>query len=73
MIGAMPSAGFGHRHNDSGTFDSICRECFMTIATESSESALLKYEQDHDCVKFAQQIFAVKRDELQQVFPGLDL
>jgi len=42
-------AGFVHRHNDDGTVDSVCRACFMTVATEVSESELMKDEQDHDC------------------------
>ena len=32
---------FIHRLNDDGTIDSICRDCFVTIATEESASSFL--------------------------------
>jgi hypothetical protein len=31
---------FIHRLNEDGTIDSICRDCFVTIATEESASVL---------------------------------
>ena len=40
---------FAHRINDDGTVDSICRDCFVTVATESSESDLERDERDHSC------------------------
>jgi hypothetical protein len=40
---------FLHRLNDDGTMDSICRECFTTVATTISESALKGEEQRHAC------------------------
>ena len=40
---------FAHRINDDGTIDSICCDCFVTIATESSESDLDRNERDHAC------------------------
>lgn len=49
MTTALLGAGFVHRHNDDGTVDSICRRCFMTVATEVSESELIRDEHDHDC------------------------
>ena len=38
-----------HRLNDDGTVDSICRECFTTVANAISESALKNAEQKHAC------------------------
>ena len=38
-----------HRVNDDGTIDSICRECFTTVATSTSEVALKSKEQKHRC------------------------
>lgn len=40
---------FVHRLNDCGTIDSICRECFATVATARSESALEGEQQKHRC------------------------
>jgi hypothetical protein len=38
-----------HRRNEDDTIDSICRECFATIATERSETELDRKEHDHVC------------------------
>jgi len=32
-----------------GTIDSICRECFITVATAVSESVLEREERNHKC------------------------
>ncbi len=40
---------FLHRLNDDGTIDSICRECFTTVATARSNSALKSQEEKHGC------------------------
>lgn len=40
---------FVHRLNDDGTIDSICRHCFITIATTVSESVLEREERKHIC------------------------
>ncbi|HKF50278.1 MAG TPA: hypothetical protein VKB38_23150 [Terracidiphilus sp.] len=40
---------FTHRDNGDGTFDSICWECFTTIATANCEGDLEKPEQSHAC------------------------
>jgi hypothetical protein len=40
---------FSHRFNADGTVDSICRECFVTVATEESENELLAKEHLHSC------------------------
>ena len=40
---------FPHRKNPNGTFDSICPECFRTIATQPSEEDLTPFEQSHHC------------------------
>ena len=48
------TARFVHRLNDDGTIDSICSDCFVTVATAVSESVLersvLEHEErKHDC------------------------
>lgn len=40
---------FSHRQNEDGTFDSICRSCFATIATTKSEHQLDSFERAHVC------------------------
>jgi len=44
-----PERRFSHRENGDGTFDSICHQCFATIATADSEQELLEEERDHVC------------------------
>ncbi len=43
----MPSQRFSHRHNEDGGHDSICMECFATVATVGSETELYRYESLH--------------------------
>ena len=40
---------FLHRLNNDGTIDSICRQCFITVATATSRSALDREQQKHRC------------------------
>ncbi len=40
---------FVHRLNADHTIDSICRDCFITIATGDSESELERAERTHHC------------------------
>lgn len=40
---------FVHRVNDDNTIDSICRECFLTVATGRYESELEREERKHHC------------------------
>ena len=40
---------FIHRLNDDGTIDSICRECFVTVATALSPADLQRDEHQHKC------------------------
>ena len=43
------SPRFSHRHNADGSIDSICRSCFVTVATVMAEGALTAYERAHVC------------------------
>ena len=43
------TARFVHRLNDDGTIDSICSDCFITVATAVSESVLEREEREHNC------------------------
>jgi hypothetical protein len=40
---------FVHRSNRNGTTDSICRECFATVATAIWEAELERKESAHVC------------------------
>ena len=44
---------FPHRHNADGSVDSICSECFRTIATAFTEAQLQAAERVHDCEGFS--------------------
>jgi len=43
------SVTFAHRHNEDGTVDSICRRCFLTVATGRTEEELKEAEIIHVC------------------------
>ena len=41
--------GFAHRPNLDETFDSICRTCFVTVASHVQERNLAQFELRHVC------------------------
>jgi hypothetical protein len=44
------TARFVHRLNDDGTIDSICSDCFVTVAPAAvSESVIEREERKHNC------------------------
>jgi hypothetical protein len=45
---------YAHRYNLNGTTDSICKECFSTIATAIWEADLERAERTHVCESRAQ-------------------
>jgi hypothetical protein len=48
---------FFHRSNDDGTFDSICLQCFRTVATQSHEANIAAKEQAHVCSEYEEANF----------------
>jgi hypothetical protein len=44
---------FPHRCNPNGTYDSICIECFQTVATRIEEAELAQQESAHVCEEFS--------------------
>jgi hypothetical protein len=40
---------YPHRHNENGTYDSICLKCFATVATTLTEPELAFYDRRHIC------------------------
>ena len=52
---SRPKSKFGpyvHRKNHDGTFDAICTECFLTVASASRELELQEGEKDHRCSEY---------------------
>ncbi len=43
------SIKFSHRPNQDGTFDSICHQCFVTVASMRDEADLGRKERLHSC------------------------
>ena len=43
---------FLHRHRFDGTYDSICTECFKTIANSPTKEGLFEAEKDHICLGY---------------------
>jgi hypothetical protein len=43
------AAGFPHRRNVDGTYDSVCPTCFLILARNLSEPELVKVEGSHEC------------------------
>ena len=46
---AMVQAHTAHRRNHDGSFDSICKICFATVARSIDEAALAGPERNHAC------------------------
>ncbi len=40
---------YPHRRNSDGTWDSICTNCFQTVAHCETESKLAQFEKAHVC------------------------
>jgi hypothetical protein len=43
------STEYPHRLNAEGSYDSICRRCFRTVARAETEAELRAYEAKHIC------------------------
>jgi len=43
------NAIFRHRHNENGTFDSICPHCYLTVGSTDDEQNLFLFERSHGC------------------------
>jgi len=46
---AGKSTLYPHRHNEDGSYDSICTTCYVTVASSWSEAALAEHEGAHTC------------------------
>jgi hypothetical protein len=45
----LNNASFAHRPNKDGSFDSVCRRCYMTAARSDKEAKLESQELLHHC------------------------
>lgn len=64
-LGKKPK--FLHRFNSDGTIDTICRECFITVATRSREADLERPESDHICDPWVVEKFKEDRDHATHI------
>jgi hypothetical protein len=48
----MTRTVFPHRQYPDGSFDSICPQCFVTVATRRTEAELQRAESEHECKGF---------------------
>lgn len=48
-MASSSQSGFVRRSNPDGTTDSICRQCFVTVATATGEADLDSAEPCHKC------------------------
>lgn len=65
-MGIGPNEQFMHRANPDGKFDSICKECFVTVAAGRREVDLEDAEQSHVCNPWERE----RREQLPQPKPG---
>ncbi|MGA2848569.1 MAG: hypothetical protein ABSE46_06215 [Terracidiphilus sp.] len=63
-----PQRTFPHRLNPNGSYDSICTECHLTVASSRDEAALANYEQDHACNPI--RIYQLAEDQSQAGRPS---
>jgi len=64
----QPNPKYNHLHNKDGTVDSICRHCFVTIATTHRESDLEREERGHVC-----ESYGFVRYPVRQPGPGVGI
>jgi hypothetical protein len=48
-VASLDPTRFTRRFNEDGTIDSICRHCFLTVATAQSDADLANEERKHTC------------------------
>jgi hypothetical protein len=60
---------YPHRRNRDGSFDSICLNCFATLATAKTEAELLELDQAHICQPATVTQRAFDRQLLQKASP----
>jgi len=46
---SVKSTLYPHRHNEDGSYDSICTTCYATVASSWEETALAEHESAHTC------------------------
>jgi hypothetical protein len=60
---SLTNPKFAHRPNRDGSFDSVCRRCYVTVGWSEKEAKLESLELLHDCNP---KILAMRELELRQ-------
>jgi hypothetical protein len=55
----MTIAKFPRRRKSDGSVDSICPNCYLTIATAQNEDELVALEQGHVCASLAVEVMEI--------------
>jgi len=63
---------FVHRPNKDGTIDSICRDCYVTVATARRELELWRAECDHVCDPALLEYYEESSDRSKTLLPAGD-
>jgi hypothetical protein len=58
--------GFPLRQNTDGTYDSICPQCFLTVATRKTRGEVVELETLHRCGEAALAEIRTAKREIQQ-------
>ncbi len=53
MVHQCGENAFAHRHNQDGTWDSICSKCFRIVDNSADESNMVEQENAHKCEGFS--------------------
>lgn len=70
------SQSYVHRPNKDGTYDSICTQCYVTVATTRNETELDMHESSHICIAdWPYQVSVNRHDQMRRsdVAPRLEI
>lgn len=62
-----PSSVFAHRVNENGTIDSICVDCFITVATADSVRTLVESEERHQCAHLKKSVDGERPQDQERI------
>jgi hypothetical protein len=58
--------GFPLRPNTDGTYDSICPQCFLTVATRKTRGEVVRLEKLHHCGEAELAEVRMAKEQIQQ-------
>ena len=59
---------FPHRLNPNGSYDSICKDCHLTVASSRDEDGLAVHERNHACNPI--RLYQLAEDQLHNEGPS---